>query len=138
MAKSATDIVRDVINAAVVDAIVALKDASRGLPNALIRDLASVHANAAFSDLPPCGPKIGRRERTRGVRAAAQGRLCNCGDEKRGLGGGAIGARRARCSPLTGSNVAAGRYASAAIGQRQTLTITGCALVHLRYFGRFP
>ncbi|MDB5710032.1 MAG: hypothetical protein JWL96_2102 [Sphingomonas bacterium] len=52
MAKSATDIVQDVINAAVVDAIVALKDASQGLPNALIRDLASIHANTAFDDLP--------------------------------------------------------------------------------------
>jgi hypothetical protein len=52
MARSATEIVHDVINAAVVDAIVALKDASQGLPNALIRDLASIHANTAFSDLP--------------------------------------------------------------------------------------
>jgi hypothetical protein len=53
MVRSATDIVQDVINAAVVDAIVALKDASQGLPNALVRDLASVHANTAFGDLPP-------------------------------------------------------------------------------------
>ena len=43
---------QDAINAAVVDAIVALKDASQGLPNALIRDLASIHANTAFTDLP--------------------------------------------------------------------------------------
>ncbi len=57
MAKSATDIVQDVINAAVVDAIVALKAASQGLPNALVRDLASVHANTAFSDLPPAVQK---------------------------------------------------------------------------------
>ena len=52
MARSATDIVQDVINAAVVDAIVALKDTSQGVPNALIRDLASIHANTAFGDLP--------------------------------------------------------------------------------------
>lgn len=52
MTKSATDIIHDVINAAVVDAIVALKDASQGMPNALIRDLASIHANTAFGDLP--------------------------------------------------------------------------------------
>jgi hypothetical protein len=52
MAKSATDIVQDVINTAVVDAIQALKEASQGLPNALIRDLASIHANTAFGDLP--------------------------------------------------------------------------------------
>jgi len=57
MAKSATDIVQDVINAAVVDAIVALKDASQGVPNALIRDLASIHANTAFGDLPPAVQK---------------------------------------------------------------------------------
>ena len=53
MTKSATEIVQNVINAAVVDAIVALQEASRGLPNALIRDLASIHANTAFDDLPP-------------------------------------------------------------------------------------
>ncbi|TPG43282.1 hypothetical protein EAH79_05725 [Sphingomonas koreensis] len=53
MAKSATDIIQGVINAAVVDAIVALKGASQGLPNALMRDLASIHSNTAFSDLPP-------------------------------------------------------------------------------------
>jgi hypothetical protein len=53
MARSATDIVQDVINAAVIDAIVALKEASQGLPNALMRDLASIHANTAFGDLPP-------------------------------------------------------------------------------------
>ncbi|MES2290447.1 MAG: hypothetical protein V4530_11980 [Pseudomonadota bacterium] len=52
MTKSATDIIQDVINAAVVDAIVALKDASQGLPNALMRDLAAIHANTAFGDLP--------------------------------------------------------------------------------------
>lgn len=53
MAKSATDVIEDVINAAVVDAIVALKNASQGLPNALMRDLASIHANTASDDLPP-------------------------------------------------------------------------------------
>jgi len=53
MARSATDIVQSVINAAVVDAIVALREASQGLPNALVRDLASIHANTAFDDLPP-------------------------------------------------------------------------------------
>jgi len=53
MPKSATDVIQNVINAAVVDAIVALKEASQGLPNALMRDLASIHANTAFADLPP-------------------------------------------------------------------------------------
>jgi hypothetical protein len=52
MARSATESMHDIINAAVVDAIVALKDASKGLPNALLRDLNAVHANTAYADLP--------------------------------------------------------------------------------------
>ena len=52
MPRSATEIMQDAINAAVVDAIVALKEASKGLPNALLRDLNAVHANTAFADLP--------------------------------------------------------------------------------------
>ncbi len=57
MAKSATEIIQDVINASVVDAIVALKGASQGLPNALLRDLNAIHANTAFGDLPPAVQK---------------------------------------------------------------------------------
>lgn len=52
MAISATDTVQDIINAAVVDAIVALKGATQGLPNALLRDLNAIHSNTAFADLP--------------------------------------------------------------------------------------
>lgn len=52
MPRSATDTLHDIINAAVVDAIVALKDAARGLPNALLRDVNAIHANTAFEDLP--------------------------------------------------------------------------------------
>lgn len=52
MARSATDTVHDIIAAAVVDAIVALKSASNGLPNALLRDLNAIHGNTAFADLP--------------------------------------------------------------------------------------
>ena len=32
--------------------IVALRDASKGLPNALLRDVNAIHANTAFGDLP--------------------------------------------------------------------------------------
>jgi hypothetical protein len=52
MTKSATDVMQDVIYAAVVDAIVALKASSRGVPNTLLRDLNAVHANTTFADLP--------------------------------------------------------------------------------------
>lgn len=52
MPKSATDVMQEVIYAAVIDSIVALKDASRGLPNNLLRDLNAIHANTTFADLP--------------------------------------------------------------------------------------
>jgi hypothetical protein len=52
MARSATDTLHDVINAAVIDAVVALKESSKGLPNALLRDLSAIHANTAYGDLP--------------------------------------------------------------------------------------
>lgn len=53
MAKSATQVVHEILFSAVVDAIVAVKKASEGLPNALLRDLGTVHANTSFADLPP-------------------------------------------------------------------------------------
>lgn len=52
MTRSATETVHDIINAAVVDAITALRAASKGLPNALLRDVNAIHANTAFGDLP--------------------------------------------------------------------------------------
>jgi hypothetical protein len=53
MTKSATDLMQDVLFAAVIDSIVALKAASKGLPNNLLRDLNAIHANTTFADLPP-------------------------------------------------------------------------------------
>ena len=53
MTKSATDVMHDVIVAAVTDAIEALKSASKGMPNILVRDINAIHPNAAFADLPP-------------------------------------------------------------------------------------
>lgn len=52
MEKSATDIMQDAIVAAVLDAIVAWKAASGGLPNVLARDLGAVHPNTTLADLP--------------------------------------------------------------------------------------
>jgi hypothetical protein len=53
MRKSATDVMQEAMLAAVVDAIAALKDSSRGVPNTLLRDLNAIHANTTFADLPP-------------------------------------------------------------------------------------
>jgi hypothetical protein len=52
MAKSATDVMQEVIYSAVVDSLDALKSASKGMPNTLLRDLNAIHANSTFADLP--------------------------------------------------------------------------------------
>jgi len=52
MAKSATDLMQDILVAATLDAFMALKKSSGGLPNALVRDLNAVHANTTLADLP--------------------------------------------------------------------------------------
>jgi hypothetical protein len=53
MTKSATDVMHDILYSAVLDSIAALKTASKGLPNTLLRDLNAIHANTTFADLPP-------------------------------------------------------------------------------------
>lgn len=53
MTRSATDVMQDIVYAAVIDAIAALKTASKGVPNTLLRDLGAIHANSTFADLPP-------------------------------------------------------------------------------------
>jgi hypothetical protein len=52
MVKSATDIMQEIIFSAVTDALDALKSSSRGVPNALLRDVNAIHANSTFADLP--------------------------------------------------------------------------------------
>ena len=52
MPRAATEIVQEIIFAAVVDAITALRTASKGVPNTLLRDLQSLHPNTTFADLP--------------------------------------------------------------------------------------
>ena len=52
MTKSATDIMEEIIFAAVIDSVMALKAASKGMPNTLLRDLNAIHANVTRADLP--------------------------------------------------------------------------------------
>ncbi len=52
MTRSATDVMQDIVFAAVVDSLGALKTASKGVPNTLLRDIGAIHANSTFSDLP--------------------------------------------------------------------------------------
>ena len=52
MQRAATEVMEGIILSAVIDAVAALKAASKGLPNNLLRDLQSVHPNTTFADLP--------------------------------------------------------------------------------------
>jgi hypothetical protein len=52
MPKAATDVMQSIIFAAVADAFDALKAASKGVPNTMLRDIQAVHRNATFADLP--------------------------------------------------------------------------------------
>lgn len=52
MQRSATDIMQEIIFSAVIDSLSALKTASKGMPNTLLRDINAIHANATFADLP--------------------------------------------------------------------------------------
>ncbi len=52
MIKSATDVMRDVIAAAVIDGVMALKDGAKGLPNIVARDVSAIHPNTSVRDLP--------------------------------------------------------------------------------------
>ena len=53
MAKSATDLMQEIIFSAVLDAVVALRTSAKGLPNALWRDVGAVHPNTTMKDLAP-------------------------------------------------------------------------------------
>ena len=52
MTKSATDVMHEIILSAVTESLEALKSASKGMPNTLLRDINAIHPNAAFADLP--------------------------------------------------------------------------------------
>jgi hypothetical protein len=52
MPRAATDVMQSIIFSAVLDAIAALKTASGGLPNDLLRQVQAIHNNVTFADLP--------------------------------------------------------------------------------------
>jgi hypothetical protein len=65
MARAATDVMQSIIFSAVLDGIAALKRASGGLPNQLLRDVQAIHANVTFADLPkPLQDAIAETTRT--------------------------------------------------------------------------
>ena len=52
MQRSANEVMQSIVFSAVLDAVQALKSASRGMPNQLVRDLQAIHPNVTFGDLP--------------------------------------------------------------------------------------
>ena len=52
MPRAANDVMQSIIFSAVLDGIAALKRASGGLPNQLLRDVQTIHPNVTFVDLP--------------------------------------------------------------------------------------
>jgi hypothetical protein len=52
MQRAASDVMQSIIFSAVLDALAALKRASGGLPNQLLRDVQAIHPNVTFADLP--------------------------------------------------------------------------------------
>jgi hypothetical protein len=52
MPKAANDVMQSIIFSAILDGLAALKRASGGLPNQLLRDVQAIHPNVTFADLP--------------------------------------------------------------------------------------
>lgn len=52
MQRAATDVMQSIIFSALVDAIEAVKRGAGGVPNVMLRDLQSLHANTAWADVP--------------------------------------------------------------------------------------
>jgi len=52
MPRAANDVMQSIIFSAIIDAVAALKRASGGLPNQLLRDVQAIHPNVTFADLP--------------------------------------------------------------------------------------
>lgn len=52
MQRAATDVMNAIMVSAVLEGLAALKTASKGVPNNLLRDIQAIHSNTTFADLP--------------------------------------------------------------------------------------
>jgi hypothetical protein len=52
MTKSATDLMQEIIVSSLIDAVEALRSASKGVPNAMLRDVQAIGRNTSFADMP--------------------------------------------------------------------------------------
>lgn len=51
-AKTATEVVQDALFSAIIDAVMAVKNDAKGMPNTVLREVNAMHANSTFADLP--------------------------------------------------------------------------------------
>jgi hypothetical protein len=52
MTKSATDLMQEILLSSLIEAAEALRAASKGVPNAMLRDIQAIGRNTGFEDLP--------------------------------------------------------------------------------------
>src|SRR3982751_6046605 len=52
MQKAANDVMQSILFSAILEGLAALKRASGGVPNQLLRDVQAIHPNVTFADLP--------------------------------------------------------------------------------------
>jgi len=52
MPRAANDVMQSILFSMILDGVAALKKASGGLPNQLLRDVQAIHPNVTFADLP--------------------------------------------------------------------------------------
>ena len=76
MPRAANDVMQSIIFSAILDALAALKRASGGLPNQLLRDVQAIHPNVTFADLPKELQDAIAESTRAAFTAAAEGRLC--------------------------------------------------------------
>ena len=76
MQRAANEVMQSILFSAVLDAVAALKSASGGLPNQLLRDVQAIHPNVTFADLPKELQDAIAEQHARGVHPASEGRLC--------------------------------------------------------------
>ena len=102
MQRAANEVMQSIVFSAVLDAVAALKSASGGLPNQLLRDVQAIHANVTFADLPKELAGRDRSEHPLGLHPASEGGLCgrpppaDAGDAADGPGSGARSSGRRR------------------------------------------
>lgn len=74
MSKTATEVMQEIVVAATLEALSALRESAGGLPNVLARDLSAIHPNTAFADLPKgVQDAIGQSVRAAFVRLQKEG-----------------------------------------------------------------